>query len=76
MWLPELAMGLIPGAGGTVSLPGRIGAARAAWMALSGQRVDVDTALRWGLIDAVADGEREYPLPFERGIRRRDRWPG
>ena len=55
MWLPELAMGLIPGAGGTVSLPRRIGAARTAWMALSGEPVGVETALRWGLIDAVGD---------------------
>ena len=53
MWLPELAMGLIPGAGGTVSLPRRIGPARTAWMALSGQRVGVETALKWGLVDSV-----------------------
>lgn len=55
MWLPELGMGLIPGAGGTVSLPRRIGTARTAWLALSGQRIGVATALRWGLIDAVED---------------------
>ncbi|HET6964808.1 MAG TPA: enoyl-CoA hydratase/isomerase family protein [Acidimicrobiales bacterium] len=53
MWLPEVAMGLIPGAGGTVSLARRIGPGRTAWMGLSGQPVDTDTALRWGLIDAV-----------------------
>jgi enoyl-CoA hydratase/carnithine racemase len=52
--LPELAMGLIPGAGGTVSLPRRVGRQRTAWMALTGARVDVATAARWGLIDAVA----------------------
>jgi hypothetical protein len=51
-WLPEVAMGLIPGAGGTVSLPRRIGAGRTAWLALSGEALDVDTALRWGLVDA------------------------
>ena len=53
MWLPELAMGLIPGAGGTVSLPGRIGPGRTAWMALTGQRIGTETALRWGLIDEL-----------------------
>ncbi|MBK7977989.1 MAG: enoyl-CoA hydratase/isomerase family protein [Deltaproteobacteria bacterium] len=51
--LPELAMGLIPGAGGTASIPRRIGRQRATWMALSGARVDAPTALRWGLIDAI-----------------------
>jgi enoyl-CoA hydratase/carnithine racemase len=53
--LPELAMGLIPGAGGCVSVPRRIGRHRAALMILSGQRIDADTALRWGLIDAIED---------------------
>jgi len=51
--LPEVSMGLVPGAGGTVSLPRRIGRQRTAWMALTGARVDVATALAWGLIDAV-----------------------
>ncbi len=50
--LPELAMGLIPGAGGTVSLPRRIGRWRTAELALTGNAIDVDTALKWGLVDA------------------------
>jgi hypothetical protein len=49
--LPELTMGLIPGAGGTVSLPRRIGRWRTAYLALSGQRLDLPTALTWGLVD-------------------------
>lgn len=53
--LPELAMGLVPGAGGTVSLPRRIGRQRTAWMALSGARVDAETALGWRLIDELSD---------------------
>ncbi|MEO7657962.1 MAG: enoyl-CoA hydratase/isomerase family protein [Sphingomicrobium sp.] len=53
--LPELAMGLIPGAGGTISVPRRIGRQRAALMILSGRRVNAATALRWGLIDAIVD---------------------
>jgi len=52
--LPEIAMGLIPGAGGTVSIPRRIGRHRTAWMALTGERLEVDRALRWGLIDEIA----------------------
>jgi len=51
--LPEIAMGLIPGAGGTVSITRRIGRQRMLWTALTGTRVDVSTALAWGLIDAV-----------------------
>lgn len=51
--LPELAMGLIPGAGGTVSLPRRIGAQRTAELALSGQPIDAATALEWGLVDEI-----------------------
>ncbi len=52
--LPEVAMGLIPGAGGTVSMLRRVGRLRLAQMALSGMRVDAPTALAWGLIDAIA----------------------
>jgi enoyl-CoA hydratase/carnithine racemase len=51
--LPELGLGLVPGAGGTASLPRRIGRQRTAWLALSGQRIDAQTALAWGLVDEV-----------------------
>jgi hypothetical protein len=52
--LPELALGLIPGAGGTVSITRRIGRWRTAYLVLSGRTVTAATALEWGLIDAVA----------------------
>lgn len=51
--LPELNLGLIPGAGGTVSLPRRIGRQRTAWLALSGERIDAHRARAWGLIDEI-----------------------
>jgi enoyl-CoA hydratase/carnithine racemase len=51
--LPEVAMGLIPGAGGTVSIPRRIGPWRTLYLALSGSALDVDTAVRWGLVDDI-----------------------
>ena len=51
--LPEVAMGLIPGAGGTVSILNRIGKHRTAFMALSSQRIDADMALSWGLVDGL-----------------------
>jgi len=52
--LPEIGLGLIPGAGGTVSLPRRIGRHRTALLALTMQRIDALTARNWGLIDAIA----------------------
>lgn len=54
MWLPEVTMGLVPGAGGTVTAPRRIGRQRALYMMLTAARIDVTTALDWGLIDGVA----------------------
>ncbi len=51
--LPEVAMGLIPGAGGTVSIPRRIGRLRTGWLALSGRSIDAATARAWGLVDAL-----------------------
>jgi enoyl-CoA hydratase/carnithine racemase len=52
--LPELSLGLIPGAGGTVSITRRIGRWRTAYLVLSGRTVDAATALRWGLVDEVS----------------------
>ena len=51
--LPEITMGLIPGAGGTVSILKRIGRQRMARWALSARRLRARTALAWGLIDAI-----------------------
>ena len=51
--LPEVRLGLVPGAGGTVSITRRIGRQRTAWLGLSGRRLDARTALAWGLVDEV-----------------------
>lgn len=51
--LPEVDLGLIPGAGGTVSIVGRVGRHRTARLALTGAHIDAATALAWGLVDAV-----------------------
>jgi enoyl-CoA hydratase/carnithine racemase len=55
--LPEVSMGLVPGAGGTVSIPRRIGRQRTAQLALSGRRLDAETAWRWGLVDELKTRE-------------------
>jgi len=52
--LPELQMGLIPGAGGTATVPRAIGRHRTAYMALTGRRVRAREALAWGLVHAVS----------------------
>jgi enoyl-CoA hydratase/carnithine racemase len=52
--LPELALGLIPGAGGTVSITRRIGRWRTAYLVLSGRTIDAETALAWGPVDEIA----------------------
>lgn len=51
--LPETRMGLMPGAGGTVSIPARIGRARTLEWLLTDREVDAKTAHAWGLVDAV-----------------------
>ncbi len=51
--LPEVGMGLVPGAGGTVSLPRRIGRQRTAWLGLTCARLDATTAHAWGLVDVL-----------------------
>lgn len=51
--LPELALGLIPGAGGTVSVTARAGRARTAYLALSGAPLDASAALGWGVVDVI-----------------------
>lgn len=51
--LPELDLGLIPGAGGTVSVTRRIGRWRTAYLVLSGRTIGAEMALEWGLVDLV-----------------------
>jgi enoyl-CoA hydratase/carnithine racemase len=53
--LPEIGIGLIPGAGGTASITKRIGRQRTAALGLTGRIIDASTALSWGLVDEIAD---------------------
>jgi enoyl-CoA hydratase/carnithine racemase len=59
--LPEVRMGLVPGAGGSVSVVRRIGRWRAAWLMLTGERLPAATALRWGLVDEIGPPGMEEP---------------
>lgn len=51
--LPEISMGLIPGAGGTVSITRRIGRQQCARLAILGDAIDAHRALELGLIDEI-----------------------
>lgn len=50
-------VGLVPDGGSSVFIPARVGKSRAFEMALLGERVDAETAERWGLINRVCEDD-------------------
>ncbi len=66
--LPEVKLGLLPGAGGTQRLPRIVGAQKALEMMTSGDPVGADFALECGLIDEVVDDLKEGGLAFVRKV--------
>ncbi|HEX2216017.1 MAG TPA: 3-hydroxyacyl-CoA dehydrogenase NAD-binding domain-containing protein, partial [Xanthobacteraceae bacterium] len=55
--LPEIKLGIIPGAGGTQRLPRLIGMEKAFPMILSGEPIAADEAHKLGLVDEIATGD-------------------
>ncbi|WP_439031307.1 enoyl-CoA hydratase/isomerase family protein [Gordonia terrae] len=63
--LPEVKLGLIPGAGGTQRLPRLVGRGRALDIMLTARQVPADEAYRIGLVDRLTDGDvTEAALAF------------
>ncbi|MFI5376308.1 MAG: enoyl-CoA hydratase/isomerase family protein, partial [Candidatus Rokuibacteriota bacterium] len=55
--LPEVKLGILPGAGGTQRLPRVVGVPKALSMIVSGDPIGADEALKVGLIDEIVDGD-------------------
>ena len=55
--LPEVMLGIMPGAGGTQHLPRIVGVARAIELICAGQRLNAQEALQERLVDEVVDGD-------------------
>ncbi len=67
--LPEVKLGLLPGAGGTQRLPRLVGAEAAAQIIVSGDPVPAAKALAMGALDAVLEGDfRATALDFTREV--------
>ena len=58
---PEVALGIIPGAGATQRLPRIVGLGRAKQLVLTGDAIDAKTALEWGLVSSVVVAEALLP---------------
>ncbi|TYR37010.1 enoyl-CoA hydratase [Sphingobacterium phlebotomi] len=53
MGLPEVSLGIIPGYGGTQRLPQLVGRGKALEMIMTGEMIDAQDALQWGLVNHV-----------------------
>jgi 3-hydroxyacyl-CoA dehydrogenase len=66
--LPEIKLGLIPGAGGTQRLPRLVGIEKGLGMILSGDPIKAEDALAAGLVDAILDDLDAAAVAFAREI--------
>ncbi|MBV9289927.1 MAG: enoyl-CoA hydratase/isomerase family protein, partial [Hyphomicrobiales bacterium] len=68
--LPEIKLGLIPGAGGTQRLPRLVGVEKTLEIVLSGEPFDAREAKEWGVVDELAEEGKlhESALAFARRL--------
>lgn len=66
--LPEVKLGILPGAGGTQRLPRVVGVQKALEMMTSGDPVGADFALECGLIDEIVDDLKEGGIAFAKKV--------
>jgi 3-hydroxyacyl-CoA dehydrogenase len=72
--LPEVKLGLLPGAGGTQRLPRLIGAATALDMIVSGDPVSTERAKELGIVDEIVAGDlRSAAIQFSNRVVREGR---
>ncbi|PKQ28078.1 MAG: enoyl-CoA hydratase [Candidatus Anoxymicrobium japonicum] len=69
--VPEILLGIIPGAGGTQRLPRLIGPARAKEMIFSGRFYDAKTCLAYGVVDKVVEGDGAAVIASARKVATR-----
>jgi enoyl-CoA hydratase/carnithine racemase len=67
--LPEIKLGIVPGAGGTQRLPRLVGLARARELIFSGRHVGAEEALAIGLADRVLPADEVFPVALEAAAR-------
>ena len=63
--LPEVTLGIMPGAGGTQNLPRAVGERRAKELILSGRPFSADEAAEWGLVNRVLPGPELLPAALQ-----------
>ena len=63
--LPEIVRGFFPGGGGPLKLPRLIPRAMAMEMLLTGDPIDANTALQWGLISRVVEPDELLPTAMQ-----------
>jgi enoyl-CoA hydratase/carnithine racemase len=63
--LPEVKLGVLPGSGGTVRVPRRVGEGRAKELMYTGEPIDAATALAWGLVNRVVPAGQALPAALE-----------
>ncbi|MGE5161289.1 MAG: 3-hydroxyacyl-CoA dehydrogenase NAD-binding domain-containing protein, partial [Betaproteobacteria bacterium] len=76
MGLPEVKIGLLPGAGGTQRLPRAVGAGKALRMITTGDPIGADDALASGLVERIVDrASFDGVLAFAREVAARPSHP-